>query len=111
MVFKGSIDCDARAPTYCLRHIRGLSVGKVANLCGVSRSSVFRLAQGGGVNKRSLRPASRKGHPRKLTERKKRLITRGIVTLRTEAGNFSAAGIMEHPGIDNSVDSVKVVVY
>jgi len=104
MVFKGRIDCDARAPTYCLSHVRGLSVGKVANLCGVSRSSVFRIAQGGGVNRRS-------GIQEKLTERQKCLITRGIVTLRTEAGNFSAAGIMEHPGIDNSEVSVKVVVY
>ena len=34
---------------------------KVADLCGVSRSSVFRIAQEGGINKRSLRPASIRG--------------------------------------------------
>ena len=82
---------------------------KVADLYGVSRSSVFRIVQEGGVNKRSLRPASRKGRPRKLTERQKRLITRGIVTLRTEEGNFSAARIMEPAGIDNSEVSVRTV--
>lgn len=80
---------------------------KVAHLCGVSRSSVFRIAHEGGENKRSLRPASRKGRPRKLTERQKRLITRSILTLRTEEGNFSAARIMEHAGIDNSEVSVR----
>ena len=82
---------------------------KVADLCGVSRSSVLRIAQEGGVNKRSLRPASRKGHPRKLTERQKRLITRSIVTLRAEEGNFSAARIMEQAGIDKSEVSVRTV--
>jgi len=53
MVFKGRIDCDAKARIYYLSHVRGLSVRKVADLCGVSRSSVFRIAQEGGVNKRS----------------------------------------------------------
>jgi len=43
-------------------------VCKVADLCGVSHSSVFKITYEGGVNKLSLRPASRKGHPRKLTE-------------------------------------------
>ena len=109
MVFKGRIDCDARARIYYLSHVRGLSVRKVAHLCGVSRSSVFRIAQEGGVNKPSLRPASRKGRPRKLTERQKRLITRSILMLRTEEGNFSAARIMEHAGIDNSEVSVRTV--
>jgi len=83
-------------------------VRKVADLCGVSRSSVFRIAQG-GVNKRSLRPASRKGRPRKLTERQKRLMTRSIVTLRAEEGNFSAAHIMEQAGIDKSEVSVRTI--
>ena len=41
---------------------------KVAHLCGISCSSVTRIAQG-DVNKCSLRPASRKGRPRKLMER------------------------------------------
>lgn len=50
MVFKGRIDCDARARIYYLSHVRGLSVRKVAHLCGVSRSSVFRIAHEGGVN-------------------------------------------------------------
>ena len=69
MVFKGRIDCDARVRIYCLSHVRGLSVHKVADLCVVSRSSVFRIAHEGGVDKQSPRPASRKGGPRKLTER------------------------------------------
>ena len=88
MVFKGRIDCDARARIYYLSHVRGLSVRKVAHLCGVSRSSVFRIAHEGGVNKRSLRPASRKGRPRKLTERQKRLITRGILMLISKGQQF-----------------------
>ena len=46
---------------------------KIADLCGILRSSVFRIAQEGRVNKCSLRPASRRGRPRKLTERQKRL--------------------------------------
>ena len=72
---------------------------KVADICGVSRSSVSRIAQEDGVNKRSLRPASRKGHPTKLTERQKHLIIRSIIMLRTEEGNFSAVHIMEQAGI------------
>ena len=51
IIFKGRIDCDARAHIYYLSHIRGLSVRKVADLCGLSRSSVSRTTQGGGVNK------------------------------------------------------------
>ena len=82
---------------------------KLADLCGVSCNSVFRIAQEGGANKRSLRPASRKGHLRKLTERQKHLITRSIVMLRTKEGNFSAARIMEQAGIDNSEFSVRTV--
>ena len=109
MVFKGRIDCDARARIYYLSRVRGLSVRKVAELCGVSRSSVFRIAQEGGVNKCPLRPASRKGRPRKLTERQKRLIIKSIVTLRTEEGNFSAARIMEQAGIDNFEVPVRTV--
>ena len=109
MVFKGRIDCDARARIYYLSHVQGLSARKVADLCSVSRSSVFRIAQEGCQNKRSLTPTSRKGRPSKLTERQKRLITRSIVTLRTEEGNFSAARIMEQAGIDNTEVSVRTV--
>ena len=82
---------------------------KVTDICGVSRSSVFRIAQEGGVNKRSLRPVSRKGRPTKLTERQKHLIIRSIVTLRTEEGNFSAARIMEQAGIHNAEVSVRTL--
>ena len=82
---------------------------KVAELCGVSRSSVFRIAQERGVIKGPLKPASRKGRPTKLTEREKRLITGSIETLRTEEGNFSAARIMEQAGINNSEVSVRTV--
>ena len=82
---------------------------KVAHLCGASRSSVSRIALEDGANKRSLRWASRKGRPRKLTERQKRFITRSIITLRTEEGNFSAPRIMEQAGIDNSEVSVRTV--
>ena len=109
MVFKGRIDHDARARIYYLSRVRGFSVRKIADLCGISRSSVFRIAQEGHVNKRSLRPASRRGRPRKLTERQKHLITRSIVTLRTEEGNFSAACIMKQAGINNSEVSVRTV--
>ena len=109
MVFKGRIDRDARARIYYLSRVRGFSVRKIADHCGISRSSVFRIAQEGRVNKRSLRPASRRGRPRKLTERQKRLITRSIVTLRTEEGNFSAARIMKQAGINNSEVSVRTV--
>ena len=104
MVFKGRIDCDARDRIYYLSHIRGLSVHKVADICGISRSSVSRIAQEGGVNNHSLRPASTK-----LTERQKCLIIRSIIMLRTEEGNFSAARIMEQAGIDNAEVSVRTL--
>ena len=107
MVFKGRIDRDTRARIYYLSRVRGFSVRKIADLCGISRSSVYRIAQEGRVNKRSLRPASRRGRLRKLTERQKRLITRSIVTLRTGKGNFSAARIMKQAGINNSEVSVQ----
>ena len=76
-------------------------VSSLADLCGASRSSVFRIAQEGCVNKRSLGPASRKELPRNL-QRQRRLITRSIITLRTEERNFSAVRIMEQAGNDNS---------
>lgn len=54
MVFKGRIDRDARARIYYLSCVVGFSVSKIADLCGVSRSSVFRITKD-GVNKPSLR--------------------------------------------------------
>ena len=109
MVFQGRIDRDARARIYYLSRVRGFSVRKIADLCGVSRSSVFTIAQEGGVKKRCLRPASSRGHPRKLTERQKRLIIRSVVTLRTQEGSFCAARIMKQAGINNSEVSVRTV--
>ena len=94
MVFEERIDCDARARIYYLSHVR-LSLHKVADLSGISLSIVFRIAQGGGVNKQSLWPASRKGRLRKLTERQKRLITRGIVTLRTASWSMQELTILK----------------
>ena len=45
---------------------------------------------------------SRKERRSKLTEKQKHLITRRILTLRTEEANFSSARIMEQTGIENS---------
>ena len=109
MVFQGRIDRDARARIYYLSRVKGFSVRKIADLCGISRSSVFRISQEGGVKKRCLRPASSRGRPRKLTERQKQLIIRSIVMLRTEEGKFCTARIMKQAGINNSEVSVRTV--
>ena len=45
MVFKGRIDSDIRARVFYLRHIEGLSLRKVADLCNVSLSSVLRISE------------------------------------------------------------------
>ena len=42
MVFKGRIDGDVRARVFYLRHIQGLLVHKVADLCS-SRSEVYKF--------------------------------------------------------------------
>lgn len=68
MVFKGKIDCDTRARVFYLRHVQGLSVRKVAEICDVSRGSVLRIAQESRESKRS-RKTLKKGRPRKLTDR------------------------------------------
>lgn len=108
MVFKGKIDCDTRARVFYLRHVQGLSVRKVAEICGVSRGSVLRIAQESRESRRS-RKTLKKGRPRKLTDRQRRLIIRSVSTLRNEEGNFSAKRIMEKSGIDNGEVSVRTV--
>lgn len=108
MVFKGKIDCDTRARVFYLRHVQGLSVRKVADICDVSRGSVLRIAQESRESKRS-RKTLKKGRPRKLTDRQRRLIIRSVSTLRNEEGNFSAKRIMEKSGIDNGEVSVRTV--
>lgn len=82
---------------------------KLADLCGVSYSSVFRIAQESGLNKHSLKLASRRGHPRNPMERQKHLIIRSTVMLRTEQGIFSVGLIMKQAGINNSEVLVRTI--
>ena len=108
MVFKGRVHSDTRARVFYLRHVQGLSIRKVADLCNVSRSSVLRIAQEHRESKRSQK-TSRKGRPRKLSERQKRLIVRSLLTLRNEEGSYSASRIMEQAGITQAEVSVRTV--
>lgn len=112
MVFNGRIDSDIRARVFYLRHIEGLSLRKVADLCNVSLSSVLRISEERRARKirtKTTTTTLRRGRPRKLTNRQGRLILRCMVNLRSEEGNFSAKRIMERAGVSNSNVSVRTV--
>lgn len=105
MVFKGRIDSDIRTRVFYLRHIQGLSVCKVADLCNVSFSSVLRISEEKRAKKNPRKTTIStlwRSRPRTLTDRQGRLILRCSVNLRNEAGNFSAKRIMERAGVSNS---------
>ena len=87
MVTRYRIDDRTRARVFYLHVIEGLSKRTVSRLCHISRSSVPRIAN---ENRRPvMRPAARRGRPRKLTDCQRRLVLRCLTVLREQEGTFS----------------------
>ena len=110
MVCTVRIDNNTRARVYYLRNVRRLSVRKTAELCNVSKSSVWRISRETRQrSKRALGRASQRGRPRKLTEKEARLLLRCVARLRHEEGNFNASNVMDRAGISKHDVSVRTV--
>ena len=110
MVCTVRIDNNTRASVYYLRNVRRLSVRKTAELCNVSRSSVWRISRETRQrSKRALGRASQRGRPRKRTEKEARLLLRCVARLRHEEGNFNASNVMDRAGISKHDVSVRTV--
>ena len=112
MAFRSRINSDIRARVSSLRHIQGLSVRKIADLCNVSPSSVLRICREKfGKEKCPKTPSNRttRGRPKKLNSRQERHLLRCLVALRSEQGNFNAKQVMEKAGLSIADVSVRTV--
>lgn len=112
MVYTRFIDTRTRARVYYLRHIKRMSVRQTAELCNVSRGSVCRISQETRAEKSSAAiktGRSRRGRPRKLTDKQGRLLLRCMARLREEEGNFTAKRIMASAGVSVYDVSVRTV--
>ena len=109
MVFKSAIDVVRRARAYYLCRLKGLSVRKVVEMCGISPASVSRIAKENGIRNRTLKITSKRGRKFKLSERQKRQLIRCLRALRRREGTFTCKRVMEEAGIDHAQVSLRTV--
>ena len=112
MVFRSCINSDIRARVFSLRHIEGLSVRKIADICNVSPSSVLRICREKlGKKKCPKTPSNRttRGRPKTLSARQERQLLKCLVALRNEEGNFNAKQALEKAGLSIADVSVCTV--
>ena len=98
--------------SFPLRHIEGLSVRKIADICNVSPSSVLRICREKlGKKKCPKTPSNRttRGRPKTLSARQERQLLRCLVALRNEEGNFNAKEVLEKAGLSIADVSVCTV--
>ena len=69
MVFKGTIDSVTRARAYYLCNIQGFSIRKVAQMCQISRGSVWRIKKEGLLGNKDCKEHIGRGRPVKLSAR------------------------------------------
>lgn len=94
---------------YYLSKIKGLSQRKVAEECGVSKSTVWRITRSDILEKANRACHETRGRPCKLTERMKRRLKRSITVLREQEGSFSVYRLMTFCSIDPNSISVDTV--
>lgn len=108
MVFKSVIDSVTRARVYYLCKVQGLSihVRRVAQMCHISRGSVWQITKERiGVSKESGKKHRKTGPALKLSERQRRQLLQDVVRLRKREGNFSCKRIMEEAGVSQRMVS------
>ena len=110
MVFKFPIDSVTRARVYYLCTIQGFSIRKVAEMCHISRGSVWRIKKEGILAMRACyKQQGQRGRPFKLSSRDGRLLLRAMKRLREKESNFSCERIMLEAGISSKKVSVRTV--
>ena len=86
MVFKRCIHNVTRARAFYLIRVKGLSVRKVAALCGISTASVVRISKGNCNTPSSARSSAKRGNKFKLSERQRMHLIRCLRVLRKRDG-------------------------
>ena len=105
-----AIDNETRARVYYLGKVEGLSNRKVAKLCGVSQSSVWRICQRQNQPQRNEKArVFRRGKPQKISHRQKRLLLRVLAKLRRTEGQFSVKRLMQQSGMTTGEISIQTV--
>ena len=84
-----------------------MSMRAIAKACGISRSSVERILRGGIQPNVSHRKKS--GRPRKLSDRKQRLLVRNLKKLRENNPGFSLFDLMKDCGVSPADVSERTV--
>jgi len=80
MVFKVKIPCEKRALAIYLRKETGASYPKIGQKCGISTSSAERICKEFfRADKRRLATNKKRGKPKKISERMKRLLQRNLL--------------------------------
>ena len=120
MVFQGAIDSVTRARAYCLCRIEGFSLRKVAKMCNISPTSVWRMinedipgtgrtSKGLAAKRKPIQRLLKRGRPSKLSQREGRQLTRAIKKLRDRDGNFSRRQVMQEAGVSTNDVSARTV--
>ena len=109
MAFKHCIDNVTRARGFYLSQVKGFSVRKVADLCGISTASVVRISKANRSAPSRLRSSSKTGRKFKLSERQRRHLIHCLRVLRKRDGSFTCKRLMEEAGIKESDVSTRTV--
>lgn len=109
MVFKTPINGVTRARAFYLRRIKGLSIRKVAEICNISRGSVWRIANETLVNTYIPKKICKRGPKFKLSERQQRQLVRAVRVLRQREGNFTCKRLMQEACIKRQLVSERTV--
>lgn len=102
---------EEKAYIRCLRSQSKLSFRKMAAICHCSTSTVHNIVTRPIPTRRYKVPTGTvcKGRPRKIDERKGRLLIRAVYKLRKSEGNFTVKRIMTEAGITQVDVSVRTV--
>ena len=102
MVFKGKISPTDAALALYLRKYQKLSFRRIADECGLSKSTVARLcssSNNSACTGRSVQP-KKKGRPRKISPRNTRKLLRTLKTLRSTNQNITVEKVVTSSGLD-----------
>ena len=93
--YTGTIDAESKVYVRFLREHSDLTVQEIVDLCGISRSSIYRCLNAKKCEKeRQLR-----GRPRLISPRDERIIVRNIARLHKEEGNFPCHQLRAESGL------------
>ena len=107
MVFIQQIVAEKKALVWYLRTYSKLSFRKIAEECGISKSSAHRICSNEFGNGRKTRILSdkRQGRPRNVSERKMRLLIRTLKSFRRNNIHVTVRSLVEESGLSFQVAS------